>query len=258
VILSSSALYRQAAKLAPQARGTVTDDSHCVMCAAPLPAGTAANPLRNSTFDGAFNNRLDLRATTGRYVCGDCETLWTKDWMQKYSKSFATSDNVYKFASNEQQAAFLLNLPEPPFCAIFSTRQQQHMIWRTPVSLSRELYIIRVDGDLLQIRQSALLEGLRAYRHAEQVMAATALARTGRKLKPPAALFSRELASSAMGSLRADVAELMLQTGNDWVIPTLNGMSMGEWWALGAVRFADPENPPAWQPALDEQTVDVD
>lgn len=252
-ILSSSELYSLAANVTPEAHGVVDTDSHCAMCAAPLPAGTAANPITKHTFDSAFNNRPDLRATTGRYVCGHCQALWTKDWMQKYSKTFATTDNVYKFASNDQQAAFLLNPPQPPFCAIFSTKQQQHMIWRTPLSLSREMYTVRVDGDLLLIRQPILMEGLRAYRHAESVMANTPLASTGRKLKPPAALFSRELARHNMGTLRDDVMALLKQTGDEWVIDTLHAMSMAEWWALNVIRHYDPDSPPAYQPALDSE-----
>lgn len=258
MLLSSSALYRAAAKISPLTHGEVTQDSHCVMCAADLPAGTAANPLTKNTFDSAFNNRLDLRAPTGGYVCGDCEALWSKDWLQKYSKTFATQDNVYKFASNDQQAAFLLNPPAPPFCAIFSTRQQQHMIWRTPVSLSRELYTVRVDGDLLLIRQEVLMNGLRAYRHALAVMDTTPLARTGRKIKPPAALFDRGLALQIMGSVRRDAAELLRQTGDEWVIDTLNSMGMGEWWALNVIRHYDPQDPPAYQPALGGADADAD
>jgi len=248
--LSSSALYCAAAKLEPEAYGAVSEDSHCVMCGTFLQAQTAATPVSKKTFDQAFNNRLDLRAMTGKYICGECETLWTKDWLQKYSKTFATADNVYKFASNDQQAAFLLNPPEPPFCAIFSNKQQQHMIWRTPVSLSRELYTVRVDSDLLLIRQSILMEGLRAYQHAIAVMASTALARTGRKIKPPAALFSRDLSLQVMGSVREDVAELLHETGDQWVLDALNGMGMGEWWALNVIRHYDPANPPPYEPAL--------
>jgi CRISPR type IV-associated protein Csf1 len=248
MIETASALYAKAAKIVPTADATVESDSHCCMCGTLLPAGALANPLTKKTFNDAFNNRLDLRALSGKYVCGDCQSLWTKDWLQRYSKSFATSDNVYKFASNDQQAAFLLNPPEPPFAAIFSTRQQQHMIWRTPVSLSRELYTVRVDGDLLLIRQSVLMEGLRAYKHAMSVMANTPHPRTKRKLSGPAAIFDRELASSIMGSLRSDVIELLESNGDTWVIETLHAMSMGEWWALNVIRHYDPANPPAYVP----------
>jgi len=250
VILSASALYRQAGNVTPQAHGTAKTDSYCVMCAAPLPAGTAANPVGNTTFDKSFNNKFDLRALTGRYVCGDCEALWSQEWMQKYSKTFATMDGVYKFASNEQQAAFFLHPPEPPFCAIFSTKQQQHMIWRTPVSLSRELYTVRLDGELLTIRQPVLLAGLHAYRFAESLMANTPLARTGKRINPPAALFSRELAIQTL-SLRADVVELLAQTGDGWVVEAMNRLSAGEWWALNVIRHFDPENPPEYQRAIE-------
>lgn len=250
MITYASELYATAAHVTPITRGVASEDSYCAMCGTPIPAGTAANPLTKNTFDPAFNNRLDLRALSGNCVCGHCEALWTKDWLQKYSKTFATADNVYKFASNDQQAAFLLNPPEPPFAAIFSTRQQQHMIWRTPVSLSREIYTVRVDGDLLVIRQKVLLEGLRAYQHALSVMANTPHPRSGRKLKPPAALFSRELGLATMGSLREDVIELLESVGDTWVIDTLHSMGMGEWWALNVVRHYDPNHPPAYEPAL--------
>lgn len=252
----ASALYARAAKVAPITRSIVEADSYCVMCSMPLVAGSAANPITKQTFDQAFNNRLDLRALSGRYVCGECEALWSKDWLQKYSRTFATSDKVYKFASNDQQAAFLLNPPEPPFAAIFSTRQQQHMIWRTPVSLSRELYTVRVDGDLLVIRQAALMDGLHAYNHALNVMANTPHPRTQRKLKPPAALFSRELAAATMGSLRSDVMELLEASGDTSVLDTLHGLRMGEWWALSVIRHYDPVNPPSYQPALGDDSTE--
>lgn len=250
MVMSSSALYRTAARLEPAAHGVTTSDSHCVMCAAVLPAGAPANPVTKHTFGDAFNNTLDLRARTGAYVCGDCEVLWCKDWMQKYSKTFACAEGVFKLASNEHLAGFLANPPEPPFCAIFSTKQQQHMIWRTPVSLSRDYFVVRLDSELLTIRRPVLMAAWRAYRHAESIMASVALARKGRKLKPPAALFSRELASPVVG-LRADVVDLMHQAGASWVVETLGQLSVGEWWGLGALRHFDPENPPAHERALE-------
>lgn len=252
MLISPSALYRQAARLTPEGRTVVTSDSYCVMCAAELPAGALANLVTKATFDKAFNNKWDLRAASiGRYVCGDCQVLWTKDWLQKYSKTVATTNHVYKFASNDQMAAILLNPPEPPFVMIFSTKQQQHMIWRTSVSYSREFYVVRVDSEQLTIRQPRLLAAYRAFKHAEELMGTTAIARTGRKLKPPAALFSRELAIRDMGLLRTDVVELMQQEGATWVIDAMADLSMGEWWALNVIRHYDPENPPPYQLAIE-------
>lgn len=248
--LSASDLYCRAAGVTPKASGITSEDSHCVMCAASLPKGTAATPVSKNTFGKAFNNSNDLRAMSGRYVCAACEALWTQDWLQKYSKSFACADGVFRFASNEQQAAFLLNPPEPPFAAIFSTRQQQHMIWRTPVSLSRDYFIVRHDDDLLTIRRDKLLDGLRAYQAAMDLMQSTPLKRTGRKLNPPAAMFSQKLSLQAVGSIRSDVIELLRENACEWVITSLHAMTMGEWWALGVIRHFDPEHPPEWQIAV--------
>lgn len=257
LILSASELYAHGAKVGPVTVATVDADSHCVMCGAYLPAGSAATAVDKHTFSSAFNNRLDLRALSGRYVCGYCQALWGKDWLQKYSKTYATLDGVWKFASNEHQAAFFLRPPEPPFAVIFSTRQQQHMIWRTPVSQSNELYTVRVDGDLLSIRQKRLMDGLAAYNHLLSIMATTPHPVTGKKLKPPAALFSRELASSVMGSVRADVEELARSTGDDDAVATLNSLSMGEWFALNAIRNFDPDKPPEPARALNEDGTPI-
>jgi CRISPR type IV-associated protein Csf1 len=250
MVASASDLYCLAAGLEPETSCLVTEPSHCRMCAAHLAAGDSANLVTKNTFDDAFNNKLDLRALTGKYVCGACQRLWEKDWLQKYSKTFACKDGVFKLASNDQCAAFLLNPPEPPFAAIFSTKQQQHMIWRTPLSLSRALFVVRVDKDLLQIRHQVLIDAWRAFRHAESVMAT--IKPTGRAtlLKPPAALFSRELATGKMGMLREDVCALLRQTGDTWVIDQLHRLSIGEWWALGIIRHYDPESPPPYVNAM--------
>lgn len=248
---SASSLYRVAAGLTPVGTAVVEHPDHCMMCAAALKPGDLANPVTKRTFTDAFNNTLDLRAPSGHHVCGDCQVLWRKDWLQKYSKTFACEQGVFKLASNEHLAGFLFNPPEPPFAAIFSTKQQQHMIWRTPLSLSRDLFVVRVDNDLLTIRQPLLLEALAAYRHAESIMAAVKPMGRTALLKAPAALFDRGLAHGQMGMLRPDVEALLRQVGEAWIIDLLHGLSMGEWWALNAVRHFDPDQPPAWQPAME-------
>lgn len=249
-MISASAIYREAARLKPAATGVVSADSHCIMCGAPLPAGTPGSKVTKQTFNDAFNNQLDLRARSGEYVCGDCEVLWCKDWMQKYSKTFACPKGVFKFASNDHIAGFLLNPPEPPFVAIVSNKQQQHMIWRAPVNLSRELLLVLMDHEVLTIRTRVLYEACKVYAKIEQLMEETKLARTGRKLKKPAALFERTLSLSRMGSLRPDVLELLVETGNESLAQPFLSLSMGEWWALGVLRFYDLENPPAHENAL--------
>ena len=254
MIQSSSQVYLKAAGLVPTAADVVVEATHCVMCAAPLAAGEKANKVTKATFGDAFNNKLDLRAISGTHVCGACQALWSKDWLQKYSKSYACAEGVFKLASNEDQAAFLLNPPPPPFVAILSTRQQQHMIWRTPVSLSQELFFVRMDGDVVTIRRRVLMEALDAYKHIVEVMASTLPEGRKRPLKGPPAWIDRQLESSKTGMLRTDVEALLHQVGDDWAVERLHGLTMGEWWALNIINRFDPQSPPPRRNAL----VDAD
>lgn len=257
-LLSPSAVYRQAAKLQSAGDETTTADTQCIMCAASIPAGTLAarpfgrkaNETAKKLFADSFNNKLDLRAMSGTHVCGDCIALWNGDWMGRYSKSFACNEGVFFLQRNEDVAAFLLKVPEPPFVAIFSTKKQQHMIWRTPVSYSKDVFFVRIDDEILTIRRERVLAAWEALRHAERVMAETKPSGKTRNLKPPAALFARELDSAKVGMLRPDVEALLLETDNLATVKTLNSLSIGEWWALNFLRFVDPDAPPAWRNAL--------
>lgn len=257
MIRSSSQVYLAAAKLAPIGSDVVAADTHCTMCAAPIAAGELANKVVPSTFGDAFNNKLDLRAISGTHVCGACQALWSKDWLQKYSKSYACSEGVFKLASNEDQAAFLLNPPEAPFVAILSTRQQQHMIWRTPVSLSRELFYVRLDGDILEIRRKVLMDALDAWRHVAELMANTIPEGRKRPLKGPPAWIDRQLESSQTGMLRTDVEDLLRQVGETWAIDRFNALTIGEWWALNIINRFDPQNPPPRRNALEPEPAEA-
>ena len=95
-------------------------------------AGEETNLVSRDTFGDAFNNKLDLRAKHGHYVCGACMALWHKDFLQRYSKTYATAHGVWKLASNDDTMAFLTNPPEPPFVALISTTQQQHLSGALP------------------------------------------------------------------------------------------------------------------------------
>lgn len=258
MIRSSSQIYLAAANLEPTGSELVPADTFCTMCAAPIAAGERANKVVRATFGDAFNNKLDLRAMSGTHVCGACQTLWSKDWLQKYSKSYACADGVFKLASNEDQAAFLLNPPEPPFVAILSTRQQQHMIWRTPVSMSRELFFVRLDGDILQIRRKVLMDALAAWKHAVEVMATTIPDGSKRPLKGAPAWIDRQLESSATGMLREDVEALLRQVGDEWAIEKINALSMGEWWAMNIITRFDPQSPPPRRNALEPAAEDAE
>jgi CRISPR type IV-associated protein Csf1 len=227
-----SALYRKATGLpvdAERAPHVAAVDANCAMCGAPVAAGERCLLTGKDTFTGSFNNRLDLAFPSSPAVCADCATLWQKDFLQRYSKTVANRHGVYKLASNEDHAQFVLDPPEPPFVAILSTTQQQHLIWRTPVTLSKELLFVRLGDEVLSIRPQLVRQALKDYDALVGLMAA-------HKLKGLPCTFDRDLASERVGSIRSDVRRLALANGLADEVERLVSLTMGDWWALNAVR----------------------
>ena len=242
-LVSPSAVYCRAAGVAPQTERTYAVDTTCAMCGTAIPAGTPCNAARGR-FDASFNNKLDL-VEGARAICGHCMALWSKDWLQKYSKTYACSDGVYKLASNLDQALFIAAPPRAPYVAILSSTQQQHLIWRAPVNYGREQLLLRVGDEILRIRRLLLLDrALPAWRALAAMMKEQAMAGT---MPGP---IDRELARFAMGRIRDDVAERAVALGLGAHVDLLNSLSLGEWWALGVVRQFDEATLAAAAPVL--------
>ena len=236
---SSSSLYRSAAGV--DAIGTpLAHASTCAMCGARLPPGALGNLIKADTFGDSFNNKVDIKYA-GTVVCGDCEALWKPAFLQKYSKTYANADGVFKFASNQDVAAFVFRPPTAPFVAIYSTRQQQHLTWRTPVSYSSENMVMRADDELMRINRPLVVEAVRAWRYAVERMKAIGM-------KGVPAWLAMDMKSSRMGSLRPDVAAAVAAESEQGAqaIKTLQSLRMGEWWALCSARHYDPDAPQTW------------
>ncbi len=236
---TSSQLYRRAAGIKPSG-APATKDCACIMCGAKLVAGDLVNPIQKDTFGESFNNKLDIHRS-GDVLCGDCEPLWSKDFLQKYSKTYASAEGVFKLASNLDVQAFILRPPPPPFVAIFNTRQQQHMIWRTPVCLSSDVLIVRIDDEVLHIHRAKVLAAVPAWQYVVERM--KALGFKGLPAYP-----NRTLSSRATGSLRADVATKISEESPEGAqaIAVLRELRMGEWWAMTAMNGVDLGAPDAW------------
>lgn len=237
--LSGTAVYRRAAGIHPV--GTPLEHSAtCALCGGAVLAGEAAAPLKNTTFNEGFNNKLDVH-TRGTVVCGDCEALWIPEFLQKYSRTYASAHGVFKLASNEDIQAFILRPPAPPSVAVFSTRKVQHMIWRTPVCLSAERLIVRVDDEVLHIDREKVLTGIRGWQYCEARMNALGM-------KGGVAYMRQKLDARLIGSMRADVARAVAGESAEGAaaVASLQALRMGEWWALGACRGVDLDRPETW------------
>jgi CRISPR type IV-associated protein Csf1 len=235
---SSSQLYAGAVGL--KGVGTpLKSAAVCAMCAAKLKAGDLALPVGDH-FGESFNNKLDMHHE-GDVLCGACKALWSKDFLQNNSKSYADASGVYSLASNDNIAAFVLTPPTVPFVAIYNTRKQQHMIWRTPVCYSDDVMIVRHDDELLYIRRDLALAGARAWRKTLACME-----KIGMKGMPGDLALS--LGLSGIGKLRKDVVLAVTQHSAEGAeaIATLQKLRMGELWVLTSLRNVDQDAPQTW------------
>lgn len=230
---SPSAIYCHASGTAAVTRRTYAVDTLCAMCGTDIPAGTPCNPSRG-LFDAYFNNKIDLIEGAAA-ICGHCMALWSKDWLQKYSKTYASRDGVFKLASNLDQALFLHRPPPPPFVAILSTTQQQHLIWRAPVNLDADIVYLRMGDEILRVRRRHVIERALPAWHALAAM----MKQHGMPGLPAA--LDREVARFSMGIVREDVARRSDDSGLGPHVQTLNGLTMGEWWALQVLRLFDAQ-----------------
>lgn len=248
-IPTSSQLYRRAAAIKPGG-SPLLEPATCAMCGAHLQAGDLADPLEKDTFGDSFNNKLDMHSE-GTVLCGDCVALWAEDFLQKYSKTYATQDGVYKLASNEDVQALFLSPPKTAFVAFFNSRQKQHMIWRTPVSLNSGVMTVRVDDDLIRIDRQMALDGARAWRTVEACMG-----KIGMKGMP--AWVDRTMGNREMGSIRSDVMKAVSAHSAEGAqaIAVLRSLRMGEWWALCALRYVDQDAPQTWPHPVKLKIVD--
>jgi CRISPR type IV-associated protein Csf1 len=246
-IETSSQIYRRAADI--ERVGFASGPAgKCALCTAVVAEGDLRTAISDDNLGESFNNKLDMHEK-GNCICGDCKALWRKEFLQNYSKSYASDKGVFKLASNEDIQAFLLNPPSTAFVAIFNTRQQQHMIWRTPVCLSQDYLIVRVDDDILRINRSLALEGAKAWQLAIELMKEMAM-------RGQPAKIDRGLGMQSMGLLRADVVKALALYAKEHpdgkgqacadALATLQSLRMGEWWALCALRSLNFEDPTTW------------
>lgn len=257
---SPSQLYRRVAGMAPKG-SPVKQPCTCVMCGVALDPSTIdpvypplASPVNKDTFSSNFGNGLDL-VRGGTVVCGDCEALWIKPVMQKYSKSYAVmNQGVFKLATNENIAAFILNPPSAPYVGFFNTRQQAHMVWRTPVQYPTDILVIRLDSDILTIDRTKVFAAVRGWQHIKKRMQALKL-----KSKEPA-IINYELASMTTGFILPNIETAMMDDGpeSEAAIKALKALGMGEWWAMCGMRDTNLDDPATWPRPVLISPLEVD
>lgn len=244
-ILSPSRLTVLASGIQPAGSRKSKNECRCAMCGTTIFAGDLIDDFAPGD---AFTDYPALAAKSSDVICADCKAIWRQEFLQKYSKSVICDEGVFPFAKMENQAYWLLNPPQSPFIMILSDQQQQHLIWRAPVNLSRDLYQIRFGSALLTIRRLILVEAMEASRYLVELLNAT---EKKPRTKSPFVRLDWEMSDLRHGRLRDEVLSLPGDEAQK-MVGLLRSLTPGESWAL-CVLLAGKE-PVRPEPVLTPKT----
>ena len=145
-IISASKIAIEALGLKPV--GSVSpEDTLCAVCGCEIKKGDLYD--EDMVLPESFTNYSSLANPSGKHRCGNCTAVMTrKEFQMGWSTSIMSEEGYFQLLRKEHRAWFLLNPPEPPFAIGIQVSQQQHIIWRAPVSLSKDIIFMRIGEQL--------------------------------------------------------------------------------------------------------------
>jgi CRISPR type IV-associated protein Csf1 len=196
-----------------------------------VPAGRLGEVLDvGSTF---MDGRVLCRKGDVPIVCGYCLPFFAKDLMIKLQKVIISPTGAYSISKAENRAWLLLNPPTPPFVVLFSDAQLQHLIWRASVTLDPNYWRVQMGPRSHLVNRRRVLEAVGACRR----IAAAHLEQKGKQLRSPFISLDPELGDLNTGILRPDVRRFAASAGLSDEMRSLEELSPGDLWAIGALLF---------------------
>jgi CRISPR type IV-associated protein Csf1 len=251
MIISPSLLAIAGAGLAPD--GTeVCDERHlgqrCAVCGATLQPG---DPVDNLNLPPSFTNHTSLAIPGGAWRCGACTTIMTRGVFQMGASTVLISaGGIFPIVRKEHRAWAFLTPPEPPFAIAIQNAKQQHVIWRAPVTLSKDLIFVRVGEQLMRIRHPLLMSAR------GEALALDVLNRSrGRPVKGAAEnpfVNDWRLQSATGGRFKGWLWNLLKEASvSREDIKALTQLNGAEAWALTAALHDHPEQPESISPSIE-------
>ena len=210
------------------------EDGVCVACGHPFAKGEpvllAADQFKAST----ANVNEKLAHPESPYLCGCCAAVSGNKGLGALKAAVVTEEGVFPIAKDVHRAWLFLETPEPPFVVTVGLRQKEHLIWRVPPTLSRDLIVARVSDQLYQIRRPKILE---------------AIERCDRLGRHPFVRLDREAGDLNHGAIRHEWDKELQKMrpvieGDDWSF--FVSLWPGELWALSALvkkNRPEPQRP---------------
>ena len=226
---SRSSTEVSAAKLAGQALGIKplgipwggSEPITCALEGLPIAPGEKVAPWRpGPNFMDDVTDTVTRAGGDSAVISGYVAALMQKTVMLKSQRMVFTPEGAYPLNTDAARAWFFLTPPEPPFVAVIADAMLQHLIWRTPVTLSQDLIVFRHGQSLKTVYRPRLERVLAALRAHD----APAFIRLDRDGKDP-----------RHGQLRNDVPEALAKE--------LAELTPGELIALASLAKRNPPEP---------------
>jgi CRISPR type IV-associated protein Csf1 len=251
--VSPSKILADAAGIEPV--GSHADhEGYCVMCGVGYSTGDLVEQFKATD---TFTNWAALSNPSGTHLCGHCAAIKAADYMTAFQCLVASEEGVFRALSNDELASIILDPPKPPFIVhIGMVGKTSHITWRTPVSLSRDVFMIR-DGELtVRVNRRRVLEALEDDKTLQSLFATyqAEQVETGAKKRPRASktpkrgtsalVLTPSFGNAANGSIRYEYlkfAREKSEAGDNLpseIIARLRSLSTGDVWALHRLVFA--------------------
>lgn len=157
--LTSSVVIAQALRIAPDG-APARKPGVCALCGLDIAIGDLCARL---SLDRGFMDDVSMVARGSQVTCGYCPPLMrAKPLRDTGFGSFSAVGGFQPFCwwVEGTVAKQITQPPEPPFVMVYATARNQHMAWRAPVNLSRDLFYVRVGLRDLKIRRHILAEAV--------------------------------------------------------------------------------------------------
>lgn len=188
----------------------------------------------------SFTDYASLRKPYSGVICGWCAATWNEDFTQKAIRTVMCEEGVFPAASSADIAFWLANPPAGKWIWIMGDQKRQHLVWRTTVNTSQEIFQVRYGENLLTIRRQMITQAIEA---ARRLAAAASVGRKGAPLKSPFVRISRDMDDCAHGRIRWDLDAIAAndeQVSKD--IRLIRSCTPGELWGLTAALYAEPSS----------------
>jgi CRISPR type IV-associated protein Csf1 len=207
-------------------------ETACAFCGSEIHIGDLCVPF---SVGGAFMDARSFAAPGSETTCGYCIQVLSAEGLRLTGHGLFSLDNGFAlFRKWKDIAAGLENPPAGTFVAVRATANNQHMAWRAPVNMSRDLFYVRVGLRDLKIRRPILLKAVEV---SVKLGEAAGILPSKKSLSHPFAILDPDLKDVSHGRLRTTngIDKTPITIWYDKYpeeIKFIHSLTLGETWGL--------------------------